>query len=302
MLNLNLLAATRTIEKTMPFMLYRLLLCLGIGLAFLLAALAGAGTVIGFSSFSRNPAAFAGIGAAAGFAACGFALYRLRAAWLYAVKASHLALLAAHAKGGPIPEGKAQIAYAKQQVAERFPQSAELFELDQSIRQTLAALPSLRLPRVFQHPQLNQAANWLIGRFFAANHQTILAWHFFSGADNAWLTAKAALTGLAGYFPPALKSRAILSAFELLGFIAAYLLLLVPAQGVAGALPVSVGAWQYVFAAVFAWTLKMAFFEPIAEAAMMENLFPHLQADSRWEEDLSRESAAFRKIQGRSER
>lgn len=54
MFRLDILAATRTLEKTMPFILYRLLLCLGVGLTFLLATLIGAGTIIAFSALAKN--------------------------------------------------------------------------------------------------------------------------------------------------------------------------------------------------------------------------------------------------------
>jgi hypothetical protein len=302
MLNLNLLAATRTIETTMPFILYRLLLSLAVGLALLLATLAGAGTIIGFSFLSKNPAAFAQFGAVAGFIACGFAFYKLRSPWLYTVISPHLALLSAHARNDPLPEGKAQIDFAKQSVLQRFPHSTELFELDQAIQQTLALLPEIRLPVRFQNARLNQLIHWMLGGFMIPNHQTILAWHYFSGAENAWRSAKISLCMQAEHFSLLLKQRVLLTAFELLGLIAGYTVLLFPMKSIAGILPVTTSFWPYIFAFVFAWVLKASFFEPISQAAMLQSVFPLMQDGSyaRWQSELGEKSEAFRKIQARS--
>ncbi len=109
MWNFNLLAATRTVEAAMPFILYRLAVCLGIAVASLFAALAGAGTFIAFTSFSAKPGSVASFGAALGLAAFGYLLYRFRAVLFFNIKAGHLALLAKLAQGEKLPQGKAQI-------------------------------------------------------------------------------------------------------------------------------------------------------------------------------------------------
>jgi hypothetical protein len=299
--NFNLLAATRTIEKSMPFVLYRLLICLGAGLGYLFATLSGAGIAIAAFSLGKNPGAMAPFGAALGFAAFGFLMYKVRPYWLHAVKAPQLALLAEHAKGGALPEGKAQIDHAKQQVARHFPSTAGLFELDQNIQRALAEMPEPpALPAaISQNPQLAKISAWLAGRLSALNHQTILARHFYAGADNPWRTAAEGLAVQHRHFASLRKNRLYASAFEWLGFIAAYPLLLIAFQKLTSGLPVaSLEFWTYVFAAVFAWTLKAAFFEPIAEAAMMQSFFPLAEqgADPAQEAELSRRSEAFRTI------
>lgn len=273
--DLNLLAATRTIEKSMPFVLYRLLICLAVAFAYVFLTAAGAGTAIGLSSLSQNPTAFAQAGAVAGFLACAFLMYKLRATFLYNIKASNLALLAEQSRGQAIPEGKPQIDYAKRLVAQRFPTVSELTELDLSVKETLRKLPEVRLASSLSklNPRLSEALSSIIGWIFSANHQSILAWLFFTDTANTWRAARAALAVHFQHFSTLLKTRLYLCLFELSGFAVSFAVLLIPIRNIAGALPVSIGLWQYVFTAAFAWTLKAAFFEPIAQAAMAQTVF-----------------------------
>jgi hypothetical protein len=290
--DLNLLAATRTIEKSMPFVLYRLLICLAIAFAYVFITAAGAGTAIGLSSLSQNPTAFASAGAVAGFIGCAFLMYKLRPTFLYNVKARNLALLAEQYKGNAFPEGKAQIDYAKQIVGRRFPSVSELLELDRSIEQTLQKLPEAGLASVFSklnNPWLSRALAWLASRLYVANHQTVLAWLFVTDGDDPWHSARNALAAHVQYFSRIFKNRVYLCLFELLGFITGFAVLLIPIRNIAGSLPVSIGLWQYVFTAAFAWSLKAAFFEPIAQAAMAQTVFKligqGIDADSKTELD-----------------
>ncbi|BBA34483.1 uncharacterized protein sS8_2531 [Methylocaldum marinum] len=272
----NLMAATRTIEKSMPFVLYRLLMCLAIAFAYVVITAAGAGTAIGLSSLSQNPTAFASAGAIAGFIGCAFLMYKLRPTFLYNIKAGNLALLAEQHKGNAIPEGRAQIDYAKQIVGRRFPSASGLMGLDRSIEQTLQKLPEAGLASTLSklnNPWFSGALSRLAGRLYAANHQTVLVWLFLTDDDDPWRSARNALAAHVQYFSSIFKSRVYLGLFELLGFASGFALLLIPIRNIASTLPVSIGLWQYVFTAAFAWSLKAAFFEPIAQAAMAQTVF-----------------------------
>ncbi len=300
-MKLDMLAATRTIEKTMPFMLYRLLLCLGLGLTFLLATLIGAGTLIAFSSFSKNPSALAGLGAMIGFLGCVYGAYRFRGLWLYTLTARHLAILAAQFRNDTIPEGKAQIGYAKELVAARFASSAALLELDTAISASLHAVSVLHAPLKVANPALQKAIDRLMGGLFASHRQLVLAWHFYVGNDNGWQSAGTAIPCLATHFGVMLKQRLILTAFEWAGFAALYWLMLYPTGLVADALPVAVGNWQYVFAALFAWVLTLAFLQPISTATLMQGFISEVKDEPEQAESLSRESEAFRDIRTRGQ-
>jgi len=300
MWSFNLLAATRTIEKSMPFVLYRFLFCLGVSVGFLFAALAGAGTAIGVGSLARNANALGPFGAVLGFAGFGYLSYRLRPWWLHAIVAPQLALLAERAKGEPIPEGKAQIEYATQRLSQGLPSASELFQLDRTLQTSLmeVAEADAASTAAQRHPHAARILTRIIGRLAALNHQTILAWYFFSRADNPWRTAVTGVTVQHRHFSRLVSDRLFATLFTGAGFVAAYPLLFVAIDKIVAGLPVSVSFWPYVFAGLFSWGLTAAFFAPIAEAAMMQSFFPLAEegSDPGQEAQLERYSQAFRAL------
>jgi hypothetical protein len=300
MSNFSLLTGTRNIEKSMPFALYRFSICLGAGLGYLLATLSGAGIAIAADSWGKNPNSMAPLGAALGFAAFAFLMYKLRPYWLHHVRIPQLALLAEQALGRPIPVGKAQIEHAKQQVRDSFPSTADLSALDQQIQLALADIPaaSRLFAPLLGHPQAGQHFRKLLGCLAALNHQTVLAGHFHSGHGNPWRTAAAGLAAHDRDFDALLKYRIYASAFEWLGFAAAFPLLAIGFQMLTSGFPVSFGYWIYLFAGVFSWALKAAFLEAIAEAALLGVFFPLAEqaADPAREAELAGRSAAYKAI------
>lgn len=304
MSHFSLLAGTRNIEKSMPFALYRFSICLGTGLGYLFATLSGAGVAIAADSWGKNPNSMAPFGAVLGFAAFAFLMYKLRPHWLRHIKVPQLLLLAEQALGKPIPGGKAQLDYAKRQVQRSFPSTAGLFDLDRHIRCALADLPAppAWLAPLLDHPRIGQYVRTALGRYAGLDHQTLLAGHFHSGHDNPWRTAATALAVHDRHFGTLLKYRTYATLFEWLGFAAAFPLLAVGFQMLTEGFPVPLGIWLYVFAGVFAWALKAAFFEPIAEAAMLGVFFPLAEQGVTPEQEtaLARRSAVFREILDRA--
>jgi len=302
MWDFNLLAATRSIEASKPFLLYRLMVYLGVGLAFLLSALAGAGTAIAFASFSTNPSALASLGAILGFAGCGFFLYKQRAGLFFNVKAGHLALLAEQSRGGKIPESKAQVDYAKQAAAQRFASPSDFLEVSQSIVQAMKALPQKywRALHGVKNETIAKILDLIAGRIAASCDQAILALHFLRDGDNPWKSAQTGLILQARHFSWLLKNRLYSLLFEYIGLLAAFALILVPVSRAAALLPIGMGVWRFVIAFILAWSLKAAFFQPIATAAMASLYFKLAEkeaSESEGEiEELSRYSDAFRKI------
>jgi hypothetical protein len=299
MWDFSLLTATRSIEASMPFLLYRLMVYLGVSLGYLLAALAGAGTAIAFASFSANPTAMASFGAVIGFIACGVLLHKLRADLFFNVKAGHLVLLTEQVKGLKLPEGKAQIELAKQSALQRFSSPSVFFDLSHSTRQVLTALAGNYWPylHTVKNGLVAKCFAFVAGRLAATNDQAILALHLLQDGDNPWRSAQTGLILQTRHFPWMLKNRLYLLFFESLGLLTAFTVILVPITNIAAALPISVGVWRFVFALVFAWSLKATFFEPIATAAMTR-LYSELAAREETAtdvevEELGRLCAAF---------
>jgi len=304
MWNFNLLAATRTVEAAMPFMLYRLAVCLGVAAGCLFAALAGAGTFIAFASFSAKPGGVAGFGAALGLAAFGFLLYRFRAGLFFNIKAGHLALLAKLAAGEKLPQGKAQIELAKQEAARIFPSASGFLELNEAVRQVLRSLPAKHCPVLggLANQELAAVLGRLGGWLAGTADQAVLALCFDEGQANPWQSARAGLLAQVRHFDSLSKSRWYLLGFEYLGLLAAYAAMLYPADSAAAMLPVDVGAWRYVFALIFAWSLKAAFLEPIATTALAGLYFDLVKQEigAGEAEALEAECEAFRKISERA--
>lgn len=297
----SLLTATRSIETSMPFVLYRLLVYLGVSLAYLFGALAGAGTLIAFASFVAKPSSVASFGAALGFCGCGYLMYKLRGGLLFNVKAGHLALLAEQSRNAKLPEGKAQIDFAKHAAAARF-SPAVFTEAGVLVGQVAAELAASRWPfvRNLQNQALARVLAGLAAHVARAGNQAILALQFLSADDNPWKSARTGLVLLYRHFPELLKYQSISVLFEYLGLLAAFFVMLYPVDAVASSLPVNPGIWRYVFALVFAWSLKSAFFTPIATAAMAKLYFGLAQRDAAVTEAeiqaLAQQSEVFRRI------
>jgi hypothetical protein len=301
MWDFDLMAATRTLEKSMPFVLYRFLLCLGIGLGYLLATLAGAGTLIGFASLAKNANAMGPVGAVIGFAAFGYLLYKARPLWLRIAQVPQLGLLADLSANVDLPAGAAQIDYAKQKAGRAFPSTSALFRLDQLARGALADLVRLPPPAGFlAHPKLAEFRDRLARHIFARSDRSLLAWHFRTGSDTPAASLAAGVAVHGQHFRTLMRNRILAIVFEWVGFALAYPLLLAGIRMLVEGLPINVSFWPYVFAGVFGWVLKAGFFEPIAEAAMLQVFFPLAEqgADPARTAELASSSVAFRELSG----
>lgn len=300
MWDFDLLAAVRAIEKSMAYVLYRLMICLGAALGYLLATLAGAGTLVGFGSLTKNALALGPVGAVLGFVLFGWLMYKLRPTWLNAVNVPQLALLADQAKGADLPTGKALIEFAKRRTAQCFPSTTRLFELDEAIRQTQRDMVGLHpCPRLHvKQPQINHYLNVALQQLAALNHQTLLAWHLYSGSDNPWRSASVGLSVQDRHFASMTSNRLAATLFAWLGFVAFYPLLLGGIRMLVADIPIDLSFWPLVFAGVFAWALKTAFFDAIAEAAMLQVFFPLAEQldDTGTREALQQHSAAYRQL------
>ncbi|QFY41312.1 hypothetical protein F6R98_00665 [Candidatus Methylospira mobilis] len=301
----NLLAATRVIESAMPFVLYRLMAYLGIAVGFLFSALSGAGLLIAFASLSAKPAAFAGFGAAVGCAGFAFALHTLKNFFFFDVEAGQLALLAALADGVKLPEGKAQIAFAKTAATSRF-NATEFFEIKRMLGNALTEMPEHYLPCLSKpaSPVLKRMSIRLAGLIAGSASQAMLALHFQREQDNPWRSAQSALLMQAAGFPQLLRYRLYALIFEYGGFAVFYALMLYPVDAAAASLPVDVGLWRTAFALLFAWALKAAFLTPIATSALVTvylQCYAERQADSPdLSQALATHSCAYKKIVDRA--
>lgn len=291
MWDFQLLAALRSIESAMPLVLHRVLTCLAIAFGYLFSALGGAG--IGFavgSMMGDAPNMFGSIGAVGGFVLFGWALYKTRGLLLHGVWAGHLAVLAALRRGEKPPTGWKLVDHARGLVKSRFATSGELAALDAGIRSVLRCYPThfldLQASLPWRHPGLTRALNWSAGEAATLAGQLALAEALSPSAGNPWRVTRDTLGRCAASWPMLFKNLAWLHLFMNFGWLLAYLVIRAPFADIAALLPIDVPVWTEIFALVFSWALKVAFFEIIAATALLQ-LSSSLQESRRgWQKTL----------------
>lgn len=294
--------------RTLPFILLRLAVYLGVAAAYVAATGTGAGIGWGIGAFGdeafRVNATF--IGGGIGFAIIAAIMYALREYLLYLVKAGHIAVMVELLAGRPMPEGRSQIGHAQAAVRSRFAEASTLFAVDQVVKAVLRAITRLArgilsiLPGMQRFAGVVQAfLNVAIGLI----DEVIIAHAFATYASNPWAAAREALILYAQNNRNMLKNAVWIAAitYGLLGIV--FLLLLGPAVYFARALPGGAEAVGVVFALVFAWALKAALFEPFAIACLLQAFFRATEGqalDPAWEARLDGLSDKFRQLRDKA--
>lgn len=295
--------------RTLPFVLLRAAVYFGIALAYVLATGTGVGIGWGIGAFGGSDfqQTAMGWGGLIGFALTGAVMYWVREYILYIVKAGHIAVLVELMDSKPIPEGRGQISHGTAVVKQRFVQASALFALDQLVKGVIRTVTGLArgilsilpLPGIKQLMTILQAFLRIAVGFI---DEVILAHAIRTRSTDAWGSAREALVLYSQNWKVMLKNAAWLTVFVYgLSFIV-FLLMLAPAAAFVYLLP---GAWSaggFLFALLFAWSIKAAFLEPFAITCMMQVYFRTIegqQPDPEWDARLDQMSGHFRKIKER---
>ena len=202
--------------RTLPFLLLRLAVYLGITLAYVLAVAAGSGIGLLLGRIGGGGGGGAGFGALIGFAIVSGLLYWAREYLLYLVKAGHVAVLVELIDGRPIPGGKGQIDFAQQVVKEHFATSSVLFGLNQLIRGILRVFNRLTLSLASWLPipgldVLIKLIDAIVNTGLRHLDQVILAQVLRQPASNPWAVARDSVVLYAQNARGALKNAAFLT-------------------------------------------------------------------------------------------
>jgi len=294
--------------RTLPFVLLRLAVYLGVALAYIAATGTGAGIGWGIGAFGdadfRVSATM--IGGGIGFAIVGAVMYALREYLLYMVKAGHIAVMVELLTGRPMPDGRSQIGHAQASVRARFAEASTLFAIDQIVRAVVRAITRLVRGILSIVPGLEKLAgvvqaflNIAVGLI----DEVIIAHAFATKSTNPWDSAREALVLYAQNNRNMLKNAAWITAitYAVLGIV--FLVVLGPAILIARALPGEMEVAGVVFALVIAWALKAALFEPFAVACLLQAFFRATQGqslDPAWEARLDTLSDKFRQLRDRA--
>jgi hypothetical protein len=296
--------------RTLPFIVFRLVVYFGVALAYVLMTGVGAGVGWGIGGFGDEGfrAASTFWGGVLGFGIVGAVMYVLREYLLYVVKAGHVAVLVELLDGQTLPEGRGQIDHAKTVVKERFGQASLLFGVDQLIKGVLRAITGLMrgvfgllpIPGARQIIRLLEAFLKIAVGFI---DEVILAYCIKTGSDNAWASSRDALVLYGQNAKPMLKNAAWLALIVYgLSFLV-FLIMLAPAALVAYLIPGGWSATGVIVALLFAWSVKVAVLEPFAITCMMQAYFKTIEGqhpDPEWEAKLDGMSKKFRKLKERA--
>lgn len=290
--------------KTIPFILFRIIIYLGVAIGYLLLTGIAASIGYGIGAMAGNQSSGTGIGALIGFIVASAILYWLREYILYFVKAGHIAVLVELMDGGKLPIGKSQIEYGQAKVRERFVESSVLFGLDQLIKGILRALNRtvFTITAFLPIPGLQNIAgviNKVMNLSLTYTDEVIIAQIFRTGGDYAWQIGKDALVLYGQNYKTILKNAFFLMLFTwVLAFII-FLIILAPVGAIFTVFRGPVSIWGFLLAIIFTWSIKAALLEPFALTAMMQVYFNAINGqvpDPQWDEKLSSISNKFRKL------
>jgi hypothetical protein len=296
--------------KTLPFIIFRMLIYMGVAFGYLLVT--GIGAAIGYmlTSLAEEPGAGAFIGGAIGFAVSTGIMYWLREYILYLVKAGHIAVMVELLDGKTdLPGGKGQIDYAQSRVRERFVEASILFGLDQLLKGVLRGLNRglssigsfVPIPGL---EGLMGIVSKILTLSLTYTDEIIIAYNFRVRSDNAWATSKDAVILYAQNYKSMLKNAFFLMLGIWLITLVIFLVVLLPVGALFSFFPGNVSFWGFVIALVFAWCFKAALVEPFAVAAMMQVYFKAIEGqvpNAEWDQKLSSISGKFRKLKKKAE-
>lgn len=298
--------------KTMPFIVFRVLVYAGIAVAYVLVTGVGAGVGWGIGAFGDDDFRGASIfwGGAIGFGLTAGVLYFLREYILYVVKAGHIAVLVKLIDNEPVPQGQGQIGYATEVVKKRFAETSVLFAIDQLVKGVLAAIIGMvqGIATLLPIPGLQNIVG-LIKAFLRISvgfvDEVILAYAIRTQATNPWASAQTALVLYAQNYKVMLKNAAWLTLITYgLAFVV-FLVMLAPAAGIVAVFQNGWSAGGFVFAIIFAWAVKAALIEPFAIACLMQAYFRTIEGqtpDPEWDARIGSVSRKFNEIKDRAAR
>jgi len=299
--------AIAMVLQTLPYVILRIIVYVGIAVAYVLSVGIGGALGWGFGHIGANadaPTSGAFWGGAIGFGLVSAALYFAREYLLYLVKAAHIAVLIEVYDGKAIPQGQGQIAYGASFVKSHFVESSVLFGVDQLIKGVLRALfgtlnfftAFLPIPAL---QQLVRIAEAVVRMSLTYVDEIILAHLIRTQTKNPWMTARDGLILFAQNYMHFLKNAAWLSVFMWLATLALFVVFLAPVGALIALFHTGATFWAFGIALVFAAAVKKAVMEPLAIAALMQVYFKEIEGqvpNAEWTARLEQVSSKFRDL------
>lgn len=292
--------------KTVPFIVFRMIVYFGIAVAYVLVTGTGVGVGWGLGAFGDEGFRATSMfwGGTLGFVLTAGVIYFLREYILYVVKAGHIAVLVKLIDNEPVPDGQNQISYATEVVKARFAETSVLFGVDQLVKGVLAAIIGIvqGVAALLPIPYLQNIVG-IIRAFLRIAvgfvDEVILAYLIRTNATNPWAGAQTALVLYAQNYKIMLKNAAWLTLFTYGLALVVFLIMLAPAAGLVALFQNGWSAGGFVFALIFAWAVKAALIEPFAIACMMQAYFQTIEGQSpspEWDQRIGSASRKFNEL------
>ena len=289
--------------RTMPFLMLRIAVYIGITLAYILAVGIGGGMGYLFGKIGGNTGGGAGIGAFIGFAIVSGALYWAREYLLYLVKAAHIAVLVELLDGRPIAAGKSQIEFGRDVVKQHFATSSLLFGLHQLVRGILRVFNRLTVSIASWLPipgldVVVKLVDAVINTGLASLDQVVLAQILRRQTDNPWGVARDSIVLYAQNYKGVLKNAAFLTLIVWGLTLLIWIVVGVPIAAFVGLFHLQ-GFWPIVLALITALSLKAALIDPFATVALIQ-VYDKITAgqtpNPEWSGRLETMSGKFREL------
>lgn len=308
MWDFNMGKALGAMVKTAPFVIFRLIIYIGIFIAYVLAVGVGGAIGYGIGSIGEEPGGWAFYGGLFGFGIVSAVLYWAREYLLYLVKAGHIAVLVEHFDGQELPGGRGQIEHAHAVVKERFAETSVLFGVDRLIKGILRMMNRMimRVATFLPIPGLREVAgfvNKILTVSLTYTDEIILAYNIRTRSENPWESSKDALILYAQNYKVIAKNAVFLLLFMYVISFVIFLIIVGPALALAAASESVGGGVGVILAIIFALTLKAALLEPLAIAALMQVYFKAIEGQTpnpEWDQKLTTASKKFREMKDKA--
>lgn len=294
----------KLLARTAPFVGLRVLVYLGIALAYIVVIGIGAGVGALFGKIGGATGTGAGWGGLIGFGLVSGVLFWARAYLLYLVKAAHIAVLVELLDGKSIPQGKGQIQFGRELVRKRFAATSVLFGLHQLVRGILRVFHrvTVSITQFMPIPGLESVVkifDAIIKTSLGSLDQVILGQIFRHDAESAWATSRDSVVLYAQSYKGILKNAVFLT-FIVWGLtLALFLIVAAPLAALVAFVPALAGFWTFALAAIAAFCLKAALIDPFTVTALLQVYAKETEGktpDPGWTERLEKMSGKFREL------
>ncbi|PBB19466.1 hypothetical protein [Mesorhizobium sp. WSM4313] len=297
--------------RTWPFIVFRMIVYFGITVAYIMATGTGASVGYGVGHISTDPdgpMSFALWGGVVGFGVVSIAVYWIREYILYVLKAGHIAVMVHLIDGQDVPDGRGQIAYAKEVVTQRFAEANILFVVDQLVKGAIRAITGLigGIAAFLPIPGLSGIVsfiNTVIRLSLTYVDEIILGYNIRINSSSPFETARQGVVLYAQNGRHMVKNAVWLAAVMWGVSFVIFLLMLAPAAAILWVMPGQLAGWAFVLAIVFAWAFKAAFIEPFAIASLMQVYFEAIEGQApnpEWDRRLAETSSKFRELRDKA--